>query len=102
MLKPHAAPLLSTPDSPMLGRAIADKALSMLDTGKPVPYRARLMVGFLTGIDVDGTLASISANQQAFRAQSQKPSNQGAPDAGGADKLTVAQRSMPRQKEETS
>lgn len=82
---------------PMLGRQMSDMALSRLEAGAKVPYRARLMLGFLTGIDVDGTFASIASNQQAIRAQSQKPSNAGTPTQAGADKLTVAQRTKPEQ-----
>lgn len=76
---------------PMLGRQMADMALDRLTDGAPVPYRARLMVGFLTGIDPDGTFASIGPNQLAIRAQSQKPSNAGMPQQG-ADKLSLAER----------
>lgn len=83
---------------PMLGRQISDMALDQLTSG-PVSYRARLMVSLLTGVDADGTLASIGPNQQAIRMQSQKPSNMGTP-AAGADKLTVAQRSQAHQSEE--
>ena len=87
---------------PMLGRSIADKAVSMLEAGKAVPYRARLMVGFLAGIDVDGTLASIASNQMAIQSQSQKPSNQAPPPSDSATQLTVAQRSAPRKEKEAS
>lgn len=79
---------------PMLGRQMADMALDRLTDEGQVPYRARLMVGFLTGVDPDGTFASIGPNQQAIRAQSTKPSNAGF----GAPKnqpLTVAQRTRP-------
>ena len=83
---------------PMLGRSIQDAALARLDAGQKVSYRARLMLGFLTGVDIDGTLASIGPNQQAMKAQSQKPSNAGTP-AAGAEKLTVASRSSAHQTE---
>ena len=61
---------------PMLGRQMADMALDKLTDG-PASYRARLMVGFLTGVDPDGTFASVGPNQRAIAAQSQKPSNSG-------------------------
>jgi hypothetical protein len=84
---------------PMLGRQMADMALDRLTSGEDVPYRARLMVGFLTGVDPDGTFASIGPNQLAIRAQSQKPSNAGVASQAGADKLTVASRTSERQVE---
>ena len=77
---------------PMLGRSIGDAALSRLEAGAKVPYRARLMVSLLTDVDVDGTLASIGPNQQAIQAQSQKPSNQ-MPDG---KTLTIAERTGER------
>jgi hypothetical protein len=54
---------------PMLAHDIADRALSKLTEGpKNVPYKARLMLSLLTGIDVDGTMspAAIAANQKAI------------------------------------
>lgn len=82
---------------PMLGRQMADMALDKLTSEGKVPYRARLMVGFLAGVDPDGTFASIGPNQVAIRAQSQKPSNM-APQ--GPDKLTLAQRTSEHQQDE--
>lgn len=86
---------------PMLGRQMADMALDKLMSGDAVSYRARLMVGFLTGVDPDGTFASIALNQAAIRAQSQKPSNTGVAQQAGADKLSLAQRTSERQTTET-
>ena len=83
---------------PMLGRSIQDAALSRLEAGVKVSYRARLMLGFLTDTDIDGTLASIGPNQVAIHAQSQKPSNAGTP--AGAEQLTVASRTSAHQSEE--
>lgn len=79
---------------PMLGRSIADAALSRLETGAKVPYKARLMLGFLTETDVDGTFASIGPNQAAIQAQSKKPSNQMPPPGGKP--LTLAERTEER------
>ncbi len=79
---------------PMLGRSIADAAISRLEAGAEVPYRARLMLGFLTDTDIDGTFASIGPNQQAIHAQSQKPSNQMPPPSGKP--LTLAERTEER------
>lgn len=65
----------------------------------PVPYRTKLMVSFLLGTDLDGTLspASIARNQAAIRGPSAKapdslPGNQ--PSAKGSEKLTIATRSQ--------
>lgn len=60
---------------PLLAAQIRDSALERLaDPPKDVPYRARLMLGMITGIDVDGTLspAAVSANQNAIAAAAAK------------------------------
>jgi hypothetical protein len=88
---------------PMLAHDIADRALSKLTEGpKNVPYKARLMLSLLTGIDVDGTMspAAIAANQKAIasagvREQAQR--NQ--PTKSQGEALHVAEReSLPNQK----
>lgn len=84
---------------PALARQVADVALTrMADNPKGVPYRSKLMLGILTGVDPDGTLATTARNQAVIRGNSTKPSNAGAPSSQapkGADKLTLAQRTAP-------
>lgn len=59
---------------PLLARQIQDLAMERLaDPPKDVPYRARLMLGMITGIDVDGTMgAAVALNQQAIGAKESK------------------------------
>lgn len=83
---------------PTLARQVADVALArMTESPKAVPYRARLMLGLMTGVDPDGTLATTARNQAVIHGASSKPSNAGAPSSPpkGADKLTLAQRTAP-------
>lgn len=83
---------------PTLARQVADVALArMTESPKAVPYRARLMLGLMTGVDPDGTLATTARNQAVIHGASSKPSNAGAPSGPpkGADKLTLAQRTAP-------
>lgn len=64
---------------PLLAGQIADKAIQRIADGpKGMPYKARLMLGLLTGADVDGTMSqqAISRNQAAIQSASKKPSNQ--------------------------
>lgn len=82
---------------PVAARAMQDKVIAKIADGKAakVPYRQRLMVHLLTGVDADGTVASTAANQRTFAQASSKPSNAGAPSAKsakGAEKLTLAER----------
>lgn len=77
---------------PMLGRSMADAALSRMQAGAKVSYKARLMLGFLTDTDVDGTFSSIGPNQQAIQAQQQKPSNQ----MPNPSKVSLAERTEER------
>lgn len=88
---------------PTLARQVADKTLMrMSESPKSVPYKSRVMLSLLTGVDPDGTMSqgAIAANQAAISTasrQSAKPSNQ----AGGKTdgKLTLADRTaMPEQK----
>lgn len=69
---------------PSLHAQLAEKAADQLMSGEDVPYRARLMLSLLAGIDADGTLSpqSIAMNQKAIAAAklgSQKPSEQPQP-----------------------
>lgn len=87
---------------PRLGQQIADKVLEQMVSKKPsdVPYRARLMLTILTGIDVDGSLSgeAIARNQDALHATEQ----QGAPQTGGPkSEQTLAKRmALPNQQRE--
>lgn len=81
---------------PKLAEDISTRALAKL-SGRDVPYRQRLMLGLLTGTDVDGTMSgmAIARNQAAIKGPSQKPSNSmgGGKAAGkGSQALTLAQR----------
>lgn len=87
---------------PLLARQIQDMALEKLaDPPKDVPYRARLMLSMLTGIDVDGSMgAAIALNQQAIGAKESKEPDMGSGDAMKRD-LTLGSRSAtPSQKRE--
>lgn len=80
---------------PTLARDIADRALmKMAESPKGVPYRARLMLSLLTGIDVDGTMSpqAIASNQAAIAGATGKPSEEMGQGNASADKLTVAKR----------
>lgn len=105
----HAAAGTLTPERmaalkavyPAYAQQIQDVALSkMAENPKGVPYRSKLMLGMMTGIDPDGTLATTARNQAVIKGSSQKPSNTGAPSGStagkGADKLTLAQRTAPQ------
>lgn len=109
----HAAAGTLVPDQldalravyPTLARQMADMALEKITAApKGIPYRARLMLGMLSGIDPDGTMgqAAIAANQAAINGASTKPSNAGAPASKSPDdSLTVASRTAtPQQKRE--
>lgn len=96
---------------PTLARTVADKVIDKITSNpKSVPYKSRVMIGLLTGIDPDGTMgqAAIAANQAAIHGASQKPSNAGAPSGPqenkptkGAENLTLAKRTaMPSQRGE--
>ena len=90
---------------PGLAKQMADEALQRLvESPKGVPYRARLMVSLLTGVDPDGTLSAeaIAANQAAIAAAG-KRNGDGAPGSpdGDAGSISLAQRSAtPQQRRE--
>lgn len=96
---------------PTLARTVADKVIDRITNNpKSVPYKSRVMIGLLTGIDPDGTMgpAAIAANQAAIHRASEKPSNAGAPSgpqqnkpAKGVENLTLAKRTaLPSQRGE--
>lgn len=88
---------------PALASDIRDRALNALVSGEKMPYRARMMLGLLSGIDPDGSMsrAAIAANQTAIANAGQKPSEQmPAPDK---TKLGQASRmALPSQKRQLS
>jgi hypothetical protein len=84
---------------PQLAQAITDKALMQAADAKDVPYRQRLMLSILTGVDVDGSLKATTQNQQTIHAVSSKPSMAGTPggmapksSAKGTQKISLASR----------
>lgn len=64
---------------------------ALMEHGAP-DYNARLMLSMLLGQDLDGSLASVSANQATFQGPSES-ANAPAATAAGASNLTLAQRS---------
>jgi hypothetical protein len=64
----------------------------------PLPYASRMMLGILSGSDLDGSLAGMPANQQALEAPTTKPSE--APRLrGDPEAVTLASRSaLPSQR----
>jgi hypothetical protein len=65
-----------------------DTALERLTSNpKAVPYKARLMLSLLTGVDADGTMGAVAKNQQVYATKSQEaPSSR-----SGQGKLTIAE-----------
>lgn len=93
---------------PRLHQQIVEKAMDKLfSSPKAVPYKARLMLGLMTGTDPDGTMGeAIARNQAAIQLASQKPSNPEASSGNAspsrADKLSLGKRtSTPSQARET-
>lgn len=83
---------------PALGRTLADKALAQLAESPSMPYSQRIMVGFLAGVDPDGSLSQTASNQAAISADVQKPSMQ---QSKGESNLTLAQRMDPHETRDT-
>lgn len=80
---------------PFLAQQIRDEALErMADPPANVPYKARLMLDIVTGIDPTGEFTATAANQQAIAAAAQKEQGQKAPKDG---KLTLGQRTATKQ-----
>jgi hypothetical protein len=81
---------------PRLARLASDQLLSkMSGHGKPVPYRAKLMLSMLSGISADGSTngVAIARNQAAINAPSKKQDAQGLGDGGkSSGDLKVANR----------
>lgn len=92
---------------PRLARQMTDMTLERMTTAKgDVPYRARLMLSMLSGLDVDGTMSpeAIAANQTAISKSGQKSAAPGAPgESKDAGSITLAQRmSLPGQRREVT
>ena len=87
---------------PLLARQIRDMAMERLaDPPKDVPYRARLMLGMITGIDVDGSMGpAIALNQQAIDAANSKESSMSPDDAKKRDLTLGARTATPNQRRE--
>lgn len=81
---------------PALASDIRDRALNALVSGEKMPYRARIMLGMLAGVDADGSMSSkaLAANQQAIQNAGKKPSEEmGPPPKSSVEDMTLASRS---------
>lgn len=78
---------------PQFLRQIQDKALEQMASGEAMPYRARMSLSLLTGIDADGTMSpkAIAANQAAIAAAN-KPNPPPEGPSDGASTLDIAGR----------
>lgn len=86
---------------PRLAEDISTKALERMTAGKDVPYRARLMLSTLTGVDPDGTLGCVISNQQAIGANAQDNENSGMTQGKKGQEFAAAGRmATPSQKRE--
>lgn len=89
---------------PRLGRQISDQVLDRLAAGpKLVPYKSRLMLSMLTGIDVDGTLSpeAVARNQSAIRDTNSRSTGAPQPPGERNTKLTLGSRTaLPNQQRE--
>ena len=89
---------------PTLARQAADMALERIAANpKSVPYKSRVMLGLLTGVDLDGTMsqAAIAANQQAIHASPQQDSPGAPPSSSTGSRMTLAARTAtPSQRRE--
>ncbi len=87
---------------PALARSIADKTLERIAEGpQDVPYRARMMLSLLSGIDVDGSQsqAVIASNQTAMRAKTQS-SNAAQKSVSSGDQTLAQRTALPQQQRE--
>lgn len=87
---------------PGLWKQMSDRALEQALSQKSVPYKARMMLSTLTGMDLDGSMSqdAISRNQQAIYASHQKQENE-APQSGARSEMTLAARmATPTQRRE--
>jgi hypothetical protein len=87
---------------PGLARAMSDKALERIAEGpKNVPYRAKMMLSLLSGIDVDGSQsqAAIASNQAASRGKSQSSDVARKP-VSRSEQTLAARTALPQQQRE--
>lgn len=77
---------------PAFARDLENKALEMMASGRPMPYRSRLMLSLLTGVSADGTTTprAIAGNQSAISNAGLKPSEKMQPQDGGGEGLNLA------------
>lgn len=87
---------------PLLARQIQDMAMERLaDPPKSVPYRARLMLSMITGLDVDGTMgAAVAMNQEAIGTSASKKDTIGPTDSNARDLTLGKMSATPGQKRE--
>jgi hypothetical protein len=90
---------------PGLAKAVGEKALMRAMAAKPgeVPYRARLMLSMLTGVDLDGSTsqAVLASNQLANRGNKQSQENAAPQSSGARSEMTLASRmALPSQRRE--
>lgn len=89
---------------PTLWKQISDHALDRALGQKNLPYRSKMMLSTLTGVDLDGTMSqqAISRNQQAIYATKQKAKAENAPPQSGArSEMNLASRmATPTQRRE--
>lgn len=88
---------------PRLYATISQKALEQALGAKSVPYRSRLMLSMLTGMDLDGTTSqeALARNQEAIRGT--KQGEDAAPaDQGSRSEMTLGQRmALPNQRRDS-
>ena len=107
----HAASGTLVPDQmralqavyPQLAAQVREMAMEKLtEPPKSIPYRARLMLSMITGLDVDGTMgAGIALNQQAIASAYAKPGNMSQSDPNPS-KLTLGQRTATQEQKRES
>ena len=86
---------------PRLYEQVSQRALEQAMAAKSVPYRSRLMLSMLTGVDLDGTLsqAALTRNQEAIRGKSAEQENAAPQDSGSRSEMTLGSRmALPNQR----
>lgn len=87
---------------PTVYAQMRDKALEAMVSvpGKNVPYKARLAIHLLTGVDPDGSVKSTATNQQAMMTEAGRPSEQMARGSGKSDMTLAKDMATPGQRRE--
>lgn len=88
---------------PTLWKQMSDTALERAMGRKSLPYRSKMMLSILTGVDVDGSMSqgAISRNQQAIYATKQKNQEHAESQSGARSEMTLASRlATPTQRRE--